>query len=177
MIGAIFKMQLPPTPTSSFKPGLKVLFPQDLKVTRNPPPPEDNLPIQTPASAVSQRGREKDTQKREKPGGIKKCTRHLVLPTRSAKSQTTQAPFRHHRGRVGDGSPQDDIKGAGKKAPPPHPHTHAHTAPPPSIPDLSGVLAEFCLLSYLGCDEGAGGRHFGFPGRAEQRRLLLGAVV
>lgn len=114
MIGAIFTMQSPTHPPF-FKPGLKVLFPRDLKVTRYRPPLPPTLPFKRPRAPSPSGDGEKDTEKREKPGGIKNCTRHLVLPTRSAKSQTTQPPFRHHRGRVGDGSLQDDIKGGAKK--------------------------------------------------------------
>lgn len=123
MIGAIFKM-----PFFSFKPGLKVLFPRDLKVSR-----VSKLKHCIPM------GKEDIQRIRNQ-----KCIRHLVLPTQSAKSQTTQAPS-----DITEESGMACCRTTSRVQ-----HRNRLGWECLSRSKLSGFLAEFRLASYLG-DEGA----------------------
>lgn len=161
-------MQLLP-PTSSFKPGLKVLFPRDLKVTRYPPPPTHTQP---PRSNARERRLPAGTGKRHKKGKNRVESKNVLA---TLFCQLGRPNLKQHRlpsditgGESGTARRRTTSRPRGKKRknrPPPPP-----PSPNPTIPELSGVLAEFRLLSYLGRDEGAGECHFGVPGPAPAER-------
>lgn len=155
-----------PPPTSSFKPGLKVLFPRDLKVTRYSPPPTTS-PFKRPRARLPA-----GTGKRHKKGKNRVESKNVLA---TLFCQLGRPNLKQHRlpsditgGESGTARRRTTSRARQKRkkeqTPPP-------PSPIPTIAELSGVLAEFRLLSYLGRDEGAGECHFG------QRRLLLGAVM
>lgn len=115
----------------SFKPGLKVLFPWDLKVSH----------FQSSNICIPM-GKERDIQRILN----QKCIRHLVLPIQSAKSQTTQAPSNITE-KSGMACCRTTSRVQQRK------QRNRLGWECLSRSRLSGFLAEFRLASYLG-DEG-----------------------